>query len=69
MFACGGDKAFAFEVDETIGVPIATLVNHFPHQLHHFVIVGLGHARVELANGVGSQVAFQLLCIRCLTVL
>ena len=39
------------------------LVDHFPHQLHHFVVVGLGHARVELAIGVGSQVTFQVLCI------
>ena len=57
----GRRQVLRFEVDETIGVPIATLVNHLPHQLHHFVIRGLDHARMELAIAVGSQVTFQVL--------
>ena len=48
------------EVDETIGVPIATFVNHFPHQLK----VGLDHARMELAISVSSQVTFFKCCAK-----
>ena len=51
LVAWGGNRAF----NETIGVAIATLVSHFPHQLHHFFMVGLEHTRVELALGVSSQ--------------
>ena len=52
-------QGLRFEVGETIGVAIATLVKHFPHQLHQLFLVGLDHACVELAIGAGFQVTFR----------